>query len=77
MERDQITDEVEREKELQVKTLGEEVAGKLGLQERHLFGLLIEFAAHSAFIDLGPVLFFSIKLFAAGFRFAAYTSSFF
>ena len=33
LERDRLTDEVGREKELQVKVLGEELAGELGLRE--------------------------------------------
>ena len=49
LERDQLTDELEREKELQVKALGKEMAGELGLGERHMFGLLIKFGAHCAF----------------------------
>ena len=35
LDRYQLTDEVEREKELEVKALGEELAGELGLGERH------------------------------------------
>ena len=34
LERDQLTDELEREKELQVKALGEEVAGNSGLESK-------------------------------------------
>ena len=36
LEYDQLTDELERENELQVKALGEELAGELGLGERHM-----------------------------------------
>ena len=36
LERDQLTDEVEGEKELEVKALGEELAGELGLGQGHL-----------------------------------------
>ena len=49
LEIDQLTDELEREKELQVKALGKEMAGELGLGERQMFGLLIKFGAHCAF----------------------------
>ena len=35
LERDQLTDEVEGEKGLEVKALKEELAGELGLGERH------------------------------------------
>ena len=34
LERNQLTDEVEGEKELEVKALGEELAGRLWLGER-------------------------------------------
>ena len=35
-EGDKLTDEFEREKELQLKVLGEELAGELGLGLRHM-----------------------------------------
>ena len=35
LERDQLTDEVEGEKELEVKALREELAGELGLGQGH------------------------------------------
>ena len=68
LERDQLTDEVEGEKELEVKALGEELAGELGLGQGHLM-LLRRFcwwskvAEATPFIDLGGQLgqfFFSI-----------------
>ena len=41
LERHQLTDEVEQVKELQVKALGEELAGELWLGERHSAALVI------------------------------------
>ena len=62
------------EKELEVKALGEELAGELVLGQVHLmllrgFCWWSEVAEATPFIDLGPVLFFDIKQFAARFRF--------
>ena len=59
LERNQLTDEVEGEKELEVKALGEELAGELGLGQGHLmrFCWWSELAETTPFIDLGQVLF--------------------